>query len=54
MTFEVVPATDDDFALIVPPLFNTMGMAGFVAALYPDNQTENGQKKAIERFKLEK
>lgn len=54
MTFEVLPATDDDYALFVPPLFETMGAAGFVAGLYPENKTEEGQRKATQRFHIEK
>jgi hypothetical protein len=54
MPFEVSPATDDDFPRFIPPLFGVMGAAGFVAALWPNNQTEEGQKRATERFMTEK
>jgi hypothetical protein len=54
MSFEVSQAYDDDFARFVPSLFGVMGTGGFVAALWPNNQTEGGQKQAIERFMIEK
>jgi hypothetical protein len=53
MSFEVLPATSDDYPLFIPPLFGTMGAAGYVAGLYPDNRTEEGQRKATERFIIE-
>jgi hypothetical protein len=54
MSFEVSQAYDDDFARFVPSLFGIMGTGGFVATLWPNNQTEEGQKQAIERFMIEK
>jgi hypothetical protein len=54
MSYEVLPATEDDYPQFVPPLFDTMGAAGYVAGLYPDNRTDIGKKKATERFIIEK
>jgi hypothetical protein len=54
MGLEVTPATDDDFVLFIPPLFDTMGAYGFVATMYPNNHTEKGQALAIERFVAER
>ena len=53
MSFEIYPATDDDYSQFVPPLFDTMGAAGFVAGLYPENGTDEGKRKATERFMIE-
>jgi hypothetical protein len=48
--FEVHHATDDDFDLFMEPLFGVMGRAVFVSALWPNNQTELGRKRAKERW----
>jgi len=48
--FEMHPATDNDFDFFMEPLFGVMGRAAFVSALWPDNQTELGRKRAKERW----
>jgi hypothetical protein len=53
MGFEILPATNEDFKFFIPPLFKAMGLAHFVATLWPDNQTEQGQQRAMERFMAE-
>ncbi|KAL1604057.1 hypothetical protein SLS60_005649 [Paraconiothyrium brasiliense] len=53
MSFEILPATKEDFKFFIPPLFKAMGLAHFVATLWPDNQTEQGQQRAIQRFMTE-
>ena len=53
MNFKILPATKEDFKFFIPPLFKAMGPAHFVATIWPDNQTEQGQKRAIERFMAE-
>jgi hypothetical protein len=53
-SLEIHPIADDEYHLFVPPLFGTMGMAGFVAGLYPNNNTKEGLQSAEERFKIEK
>lgn len=53
MTIQILPASDENFQFFVPPLFKAMGMAGFVEALWPDNQSEEGQKNAIDRWLAE-
>ena len=50
LNFELHPATDDDFDFFMEPLFGVMGRAAFVSALWPDNQTELGRKRAKERW----
>jgi hypothetical protein len=53
MPFQILPATKEDFRSFIPPLFKAMGTAHFVATLWPDNQAEQGQQRAIERFMAE-
>lgn len=53
MAFEIVPASETDFSLFVPPLFETMGTIPFVATMYPGSQTDQGLKKAERRFIVE-
>lgn len=48
--FEVHHATEDDFDFFMEPLFGFMGRSAFVSALWPDNQTELGRKRAKERW----
>lgn len=54
MKLEILPITDDDFEVFIPPLFTVMGNIPFVATMYPDNHTPRGQRLAIERFMAEK
>ncbi|KAJ4299109.1 hypothetical protein N0V90_004353 [Kalmusia sp. IMI 367209] len=53
MGLEILPATKEDFTFFIPPLFKAMGLAHFVATLWPDNQTEQGQQRIIKRFMAE-
>jgi hypothetical protein len=54
MPFELSLATEDDFTIFIPLLFGAMGTAGFVSALWPNNQTKEGQQRATERFIVER
>ncbi|KAF2008737.1 hypothetical protein BU24DRAFT_415486 [Aaosphaeria arxii CBS 175.79] len=53
MNYEILPIVKGDFKYFIPPLFRSMGFAHFVATLWPDNQTDQGQQRAIERFMAE-
>jgi hypothetical protein len=50
INLELHDATEDDFDFFMEPLFAMMGRAVFVAALWPDNQTELGRHRAKERW----
>ena len=50
INLEIHDATEDDFNFFIEPLFTAMGRAVFVAALWPDNQTELGRQRAKERW----
>jgi hypothetical protein len=50
INLELHDATEDDFDFFMEPLFAMMGRAVFVAALWPDNQTELGRQRAKERW----
>lgn len=50
INLELQDATEDDFDFFMEPLFAMMGRAVFVAALWPDNQTELGRQRAKERW----